>query len=233
MTQAEISETTRPPARTLYRVRVTYQHGEALRYVSHLEMHLVWERTLRRAGVPLAYSQGYSPHPRLHLASALPLGFLSRCEITDFWLDYPDGSPAPDLDALAQQVQASAPPGLEITCTELISLDQPALQTRVRSAEYLALPLEPIDASLLAEKVADLLAAASLPRERRGKPYDLRLLVEALEIQHGADSAPALFARLACREGATGRPEELLDALGYDFTTFRVERTALIIEDNS
>lgn len=229
MSDAVPATTNQTLARSLYRVRVAYTHGEALRYVSHLEMHLVWERTLRRSGVPLAYSQGFSPHPRLHLASALPLGFLSRCELTDFWLDYPGSSPPPDLDALARQVQASAPPGLEITAVELAALDLPALQTQVRSAEYLALSLDPLDPTLLAERVAHLLAADSLPRERRGKPYDLRLLVEALEVRETADGTPALFTRLAAREGATGRPEELLDALGFDSTGFRVERTRLIL----
>ncbi len=68
-----------PEPTPLLRVRMTYARREALRYVSHLDMQMVWERTLRRARMPLAYTKGFNPNPRLHLASALPLGFLSRC----------------------------------------------------------------------------------------------------------------------------------------------------------
>lgn len=232
MTQSELSPASPAPTPTLYRVRVAYAHHDGLRYVSHLEMHLVWERTLRRAGLPLAYSQGFSPHPRLHLASALPLGFLSRCELADFWLEYPAGAHAPDLEALSRQIQSAAPPGLEIQRVEPVSLNAPALQTQVRSAEYLALPLDPLDPALLAERVAQLLATDSLPRQRRGKAYDLRPLVEAVEVHEGTGGRPALFTRLAAREGATGRPEELLDALGFDPTAFRVERVRLVLTEN-
>src|SRR5512133_2905366 len=153
VTAAPPVQAAKPPAKSLYRVRMTYARQDALRYVSHLDMQTVWERTLRRAGVPLAYSQGFNPRPRLHLASALPLGFLSRCELTDFWLNYPPETPAPDLDALKRQVQASAPPGLEIQSAELVALNEPALQTQVQSAEYLAVPFDPMEAAVLDEAV--------------------------------------------------------------------------------
>src|SRR5512133_1957686 len=106
MSKTELTSPAAPPARSLYRIRLVYARREALRYVSHLDMQLVWERILRRAETPLAYSHGFNPRPRLHLASALPLGFLSRCEMTDFWIDLPAGSPAPDLTEMAAQVQA-------------------------------------------------------------------------------------------------------------------------------
>ncbi len=254
------------PEKTLYRVRLYYARGEALRYVSHLDTQLVWERTLRRAGIPLAYSQGFNPRPRLHLASALPLGFLSRCEITDLWLELPPGSPAPDPGALAALAQRAAPPGLEITRCELVDLRQPALQTRVQAAEYLAAPLDPVDLENLSHQVEQILSAATLPRERQrspgkpGKPYDLRPLIEALEVRPaaamerssagtearlavpaassgaearlavpGAPGKPALYMRLAAREGATGRPEEVLAALGQEPTDWRVERLNLLL----
>jgi radical SAM-linked protein len=245
VTQAEPITQAAPPAKTLYRIRLVYARGEALRYVSHLDLQTVWERTLRRAGVSLAYSQGFNPHPRLHLASALPLGFFSQHEITDAWLDLPAGSPAPDPRDLAARIQASAPPGLEITHVEIVPLSLPALQTQVQSAEYLAIPLDPQPAGAISQAVAQLLAAGALPRERRGKPgspgkpYDLRPLVEKLEIQLNppmVDHPPvdpqaglALFMRLSAREGATGRPEEVLAALEQDPTAWRVERIKLVL----
>lgn len=213
----------------LERIRMVYARGEELRYVSHLDTQLVWERTLRRAGVPLAHSQGFNPHPRMHMASALPLGFLSRCEILDFWMIVPepgDGT-AIDVAALTARIQAAAPPGLTILSSESAPLNEPALQVQVQYAEYHAVPLDPIGYEALASAAAALLGAETLPRERRGKTYDLRPLVEQLEAQPG--DPPALVMRLMAQASATGRPEEVLDALGFDPTAFRVERLRLIL----
>ena len=234
MSQAEPMETIQEPKPqnngqpALTRMRLTYARREALRYTSHLDLHLVWERTLRRAGVPLAYSQGFNPRPRLHLASALPLGFLSRCEMADFWLNQAEEVTRVTFLALVKEIQAAAPPGLEISQAEIVSLNLPALQTQVHSAEYLAYALDPLDEETLRQKVETLLQAGTLPRERRGKAYDLRPLIQVLDVHAG--SPASLFMRLTAREGATGRPEEVLDAMGLDSSAFRVERTALLLE---
>jgi hypothetical protein len=65
-----------------------------------------------------------------------------------------------------------------------------------------------------------------MPRERRGKMYDLRPLMEELKLL----SNDKIFMRLAAREGATGRPEEVLDVLGIAFEETRIERTRLIFQ---
>ncbi len=208
---------------TLQRIRLTYRRGEALRYISHLEMQQVWERTFRRARLPLAYSQGFNPHPRLHMASALPLGFLSRCEIVDVWLESPH-----EVQEVITRAQASVPPGLLIESAENVALQAPALQTQVQAAEYLARLLDPVESAQVQSALDVVLAAEHLPRERRGKPYDLRPLIEILELRTDEEQ-PILYMRLAAREGATGRPEEVLESLGLDPTAARIERTALFL----
>ena len=115
----------------LHRYRITYSRGNEMRYVSHLDMQLVWERTMRRARLPVAYSQGFSPRPRFHMAAALPLGFTSRCEIADVWLNAEFAQVE-----LVERLQASAPPGLSIQGVEEVDLSLPALQTQVTTAEY-------------------------------------------------------------------------------------------------
>ena len=69
------------------RIRITFSKSGAMQYVGHLDLHRSWERTFRRSGLPLAYSQGFHPQPRLNLACALPRGFTSQCEIFDAWLE--------------------------------------------------------------------------------------------------------------------------------------------------
>ena len=71
------------------RLRITFSKSGALRYTGHLDLQTTWERTLRRAGLPLAYTHGFHPGPRIQIASALPLGFIGRAEIVDIWLDEP------------------------------------------------------------------------------------------------------------------------------------------------
>jgi radical SAM-linked protein len=209
------------------RLRLTFSKSGSLRYIGHLDLHSLWERTVRRAGLPLAYSQGFHPGPKIQLASALPLGFIGCAEIVDLWIiDSPGLLDQPYKELL----QSASPPGLAISALEVVDEHGPALQTQVVSAEYDVIFLEPVSALKLAAGIASLLSTAGLVRERRGKTYDLRPLVEKLELHTGEGFNPShLQMSLAAREGATGRPEEVLDVLGIPFETTRIERTRLIL----
>ena len=68
------------------RLRIYFIKNQQMRYTSHLDLHRAWERAFRRADLPLAYSEGFSPRPVLNIAAPLPLGFMSTSEIGDFWL---------------------------------------------------------------------------------------------------------------------------------------------------
>jgi len=238
------------------RLRIVFSKTGSLRYTGHLDLQTVWERTIRRAGLPLAYTHGFHPGPRIQIASALPLGFIGRSEIVDIWLNdvgadlpvpafwgrvdptyAPGGLPAVDL------LQPAAPPGLTILSVEQVDEGAPALQTQVASAEYEVTLLEPVSRSDLEHRLQKLLAARSLPRQRRGKDYDLRPLIEEISLapiqlppfsgKMGGDTEGGgvrVFMRLAARQGATGRPEEVLDVLGVPFETARIERTRLILK---
>ena len=73
----------------MLRLRVTFTKNGPLLYTSHLDLARIWERSLRRAGAPLVYSQGFNPRPKLHLAAALPLGHVGEAELLDVWLERP------------------------------------------------------------------------------------------------------------------------------------------------
>lgn len=208
------------------RLRILFEKTGALRYTGHLDLHSIWERTVRRAGLPLAYTQGFHPGPKIQIAAALPLGFIGRAEIVDLWLKE-DAEPS-GLH-LQELLQAAAPPGLHLTSLTVVDEHEPALQTRVDSAEYDITLLEACGRATLEMKVSDLLQSTSLPRERRGKPYDLRPLIESLVVIPGTGESLHMQMRLAARNGATGRPEEVLDALGIKMEATRIERTALIL----
>jgi radical SAM-linked protein len=215
------------------RLRITFAKQGALRYTGHLDLYKIWERTTRRAELPLAYSQGFHPHPQIQLAAALPLGFSSRCELVDVRLN-DDVDPS----TLPEKLQSAVPAGLRILKVERVDEKSPALQTLVVSAEYEVTLLDPIDETELGRRLSIVLDAETLPRERRGKAYDLRPLIEVLRIlpDHRPSSQTEggnshLFMRLAAREAATGRPEEVLDALTIPLEGTRIERTRLIFTE--
>jgi radical SAM-linked protein len=243
------------------RLRITFSKNGALRYTGHLDLQTTWERTVRRAGLPLAYTHGFHPGPRIQIASALPLGFIGRAEIVDIWLEEVGADTSSlcggrQVRPYVDIIQSAAPPGLTILSVEQVAEAGPALQTQVTSAEYEVTLLDPVDGRELEKNIAATLAAESLPRERRGKTYNLRPLIGALSIlppafpasspsntaslqaaspppSSSADAAlpgvPRLFMRLAARAGATARPEEVLDVLGVSSDTTRIERTRLIL----
>ncbi len=210
----------------LTRYRLWYACGAELRYVSHLDMMLVWERTFRRARLPLAFSQGFNPRPRFHLASALPLGFTSQCEVADVWL-----TETLLPDELHQRLQRAAPPGLTLQQIEIVPLHLPALQTLVLAAEY-RIEFREAPPADLTERIANLLKQNEIIRVRREKTYDLRPLIESLTLATSSEEEkPILLMRLSAKESATARPEEVLLALGIDPTTTRMERTRLIFQE--
>jgi radical SAM-linked protein len=201
------------------RIRITFSKQGPLRYTGHLDLHKLWERAARRAELPLAYSQGFHPQPKMSLAAALPLGFSSTCEMLDMRLEHDI-----ELDGLPARLNATLPPGIQVTGVEQVDERAPALQTQVASAEYQVKLTEAGGGSDLKRRVETVLGSESILRERRGKKYDLRPLIESMEAM-----GDTIVMRLAAREGATGRPEEVLDVLGIAFEETKIERTRLIL----
>ncbi len=206
----------------MLRARITFSKTGAMQYVGHLDLFRSWERTFRRAGLPLAYSLGFHPQPRLNLACALPVGFTSQCELLDAWLeDYP-------LEQLQPALSAALPPGLSIIDVKSIAEQAPALQTQVLSAVYLVTFLDSI--ADLEGRLQKTLEAEHLPRTRHGKAYDLRPLIESASLLSPVEGPPPhLRVQLAARQAATGRPEELLAEMGINFEDTQVHRERLIL----
>lgn len=211
-------------AAAVQRLRVTYRHGAALRFVSHLDLLRALERALRRARLPLAYSQGFNPHPRITSAAPLPVGFSGAAEIVDILLATPV-----ELADFGRRLGAQLPPGLEILAVVDVPRALPALNGLLQAAGYRAWLPGDVEPAALAGAVERLLQRERIERPRRGRgkgSYDLRPLVLSLEVGK-RDGQSVLDMWLAARAGATGRPEEVLDALGLVRPALLIERTAL------
>jgi radical SAM-linked protein len=180
---------------------------------------------MRRAELPISYSQGFHPQPKMNLAAALPLGFSSRAEMLDVRLN--EELPVEDISA---RLKDSLPVDIQIIGIETVDERAPALQTQVLSAAYEVHLTEPIDGAELTRKVSALMMSESIIRERRGKTYDLRPLIEMLSVVTEANGEVWMKMTLAARDSATGRPEEVLNALDILPEYTRVERIRLIFQ---
>lgn len=207
----------------MLRLRVTFAKNGPLIYTSHLDLARTWERSLRRAGVPLVYSQGFNPRPKLHLAAALPLGHVGEAELLDVWLEGPTS-----VEAFAKALVPVLPDGLAVGEVRQIVLEEPALPTQVVSAEYWV-TVELNSGFDVGASIDKLLMAAELPQERRGKAYDLRPLIERLWLQEVVAGRVVFGMQLATREGATARPEAVLQALGLGEVFARYHRRRLLL----
>ncbi|HXQ36677.1 MAG TPA: TIGR03936 family radical SAM-associated protein, partial [Anaerolineales bacterium] len=105
------------------RIRITFAKQGALRYTGQLDLHKLWERAARRAELPLAYSQGFHPQPKINIAAALPLGFSSRCEVMDMKLER-----VIPLKGLREKLQGTLPTGIQVLNVESADEHTPALQ---------------------------------------------------------------------------------------------------------
>ncbi|MCL7453254.1 MAG: TIGR03936 family radical SAM-associated protein, partial [Anaerolineae bacterium] len=149
-----------------------------------------------------------------------------RAELLDVWLDV-TMDPA---EVLARLVPV-LPPGLEVLGVEEVGLRAPALQSQMRAAGYRAEvrtsePLEGIET-----RVRALLEAPTLPRQRhhkgRMRSYDLRPLIQQVEVERGEEGKAVLRMRLQASPQGAGRPDEVLDALGLSIAPHAIERTKL------
>lgn len=212
----------------MQRLRVKFGRGQEVKFISHLDIMRFWERAFRRAGIPLAYSEGFTPHPKISLAAPLPVGMTSEAELMDVvltdWM-----SPQGFTSAVTRQLTA----GFTILEALPVSPTLPSLQSAVREAEY---RVEAAGKSRTETEAAisGLMAADSLPwhhkRDTGDKSYDLRPLVADLRLIDWDRSAGTIGMRLRCGSGGSGRPEQVAAALGFNERPQSILRTRLILD---
>lgn len=204
------------------RVRIHFKKTEAMRFTGHLDLQSAWMRVFRRAGLQLEHSLGFHPQPKLQLASALPLGYISSGEVLDCWIR--DTFTTIDL---AKSIQAALPPGLELNTIEVIPPEAPKVQVALMTADYqVLLPMvEELDD--LPTKITGFLETTEVMVDRRGKPRNIRELVERIDFCPSKTGRSIMTMRLSARESATGRADEILTHLGIDPFRCLIERTQL------
>jgi radical SAM-linked protein len=211
----------------MHRLRLSYSRGEKLKFLSHLDLMRLWERSLRRAGVPPAYSEGYSPHARISMAAPLPVGVVGKNEIMDVVLS---SEISPEL--FIQKVSIQLPDGIRIIEALNIELEAPSLQARLHFAEYLVEVKTDRDSTLVENDLKALLSREHMPwhhtRDTEEKFYDLRVLIENLWLAGESEDICKIGMRLRCDSLGSGRPEQVVKALGFENAPLSIERINLI-----
>jgi radical SAM-linked protein len=208
------------------RLRLVFCKGAEIKYISHLDLMRTWERALRRAELPLAHSQGFNPRPRLFFAAALPVGFTGRAEMLDVLLERRLG-----LHDFAARLKAQLPVGLWLESANEVPMALPPLPGQVMAAEYEVLVETEGTADEIKARLAGLLAMASLPRHRQRpgqeRAYDLRPLIQELWFVGWRANLAVIGMRLQADPQGTGRPDEVMAALGLADAVCGTERLQL------
>jgi radical SAM-linked protein len=222
------------------KLRIRFTKLGKVRFTSHRDVARVWERAIRRASLPVAYSEGFSPRPKVAFGLALSTGAESLAEFLDIELAHdvdPEASAAGLADAL--------PAGFTVTAAQAVPAGVGSLQQVVTSCSW-QIDLDPeVDLSTARTAVDRMVAAESVivTRERKGKQVedDLRPALLALDVivtdvaaTDGSSAADrprtTLLAELGTQPRAL-RPAELLAALGFASEDARVLRTHQWIHD--
>jgi radical SAM-linked protein len=212
----------------MQRLRLKFSRGEELKFLSHLDLMRLWERALRRAGLPLAYSEGFSPHPQIALAAPLSVGVTSQAELMDVLLS----RWVPPQSFMAQ-VSEQLPCGVDLLEAWPVGPKAPSLQSQVRFIEYKVEVVVERGCEEVESALQSFLSAKELPwhhfRDTGARHYDLRALVDDLWLVDCHDSLCVLGMRLRCDEKGAGRPEQVAKALGFSRHPESIHRTKLIL----
>ncbi|AUG77204.1 radical SAM protein [Kitasatospora sp. MMS16-BH015] len=210
----------------MQRIRLRYTKRGRLRFTSHRDFQRAFERALRRSAVPMAYSAGFTPHPKVSYANAAPTGVASEAEYLEIGL-----ADFRDPDALRAMLDESLPTGLDII--DAVEVRTPNFVERLEASEWLVRldGVDPAEAAAAAEK---FLAAEQVEVSRQTKNglrvFDARGAVAALEpaepqvgdgndtgTERAADvrqAGPCAILRLVVRHATPAvRPDDVLSGL--------------------
>jgi len=216
-------------------VRVRFAKRGKVRFISHRDVARAFERAFRIEQLPLAFTEGFSPRPKVSFGLALSVGHESDAEYLDVEL-----TEAVDTASLAERLTPALPEGMPATGAVRLIERAPALQESITEVQYRvetidghgqAVPEEVLDAAASGVMASDVLHIA---RVRKGKESvdDIRPALRSIEVGHDGDTPVLELALLTQSRGA--RPREVLDVLdsfvGVGLTEHRVTRTSQWIE---
>jgi radical SAM family uncharacterized protein/radical SAM-linked protein len=213
------------PGAVRHRYRARFTKSGRLRFLGHLDLMRTLLRALRRARLPLAYSRGFNPKPRVALGPALSVGIASEAEYVDFEatraLEADEREPA--------RIDAALPAGIRCVGLRAIEPGEAALSDAVRAARYRVHTVNGADTRALVDRFRER-GAVRISRESKGKTTTFDLGLELLDLE--AD-LPGSFRFISAMrsQGGSLRPDEVAaEILGPSATGARLVREDLLVE---
>jgi radical SAM-linked protein len=203
-------------APVVQRIRIRYAKRGPLRFTSHRDFARAFERALRRAAVPIAFSQGFTPHPKISYASAAPTGVASEAEYLEIGLQA-----EVDPERLRAALDAALSPGLDVL--DAVVAGTGSLADRIDASRW-RLELPGIEPAVARAAVETFLAAGEVLVERMTKQgrrsFDAREAVTSIAVTEqsgppsGATAAPCAIIDLVVRQVTPAvRPDDVLSGL--------------------
>ena len=216
------------PAEGHRRLRLRFAKLGKVRFTSHRDVARMWERALRRSRLPMAYSQGFAPHPLVSFGLALPTGCESLGEYLDVRLDEPVHGETPVAE-LPGALSLLLPEGIDVEAAAFVPEAEGSLQQEVASCDWVLEVLGVPDEELQ-ERVEQVLSAPTLEvrRQRKGRQVedDIRPAIRTLVV---TEPGGHLRAELATHPRGV-RPADLVAALGTGAVPGWAQRTHQWIE---
>ncbi len=164
-------------------IRVKFIRGEEVKYISHLDLMKFFERTIRRAGVPISYSQGFNPHPNMVFGLPLSVGVTSEAEYADFEL-----SERLDPVEFSERVNGQFPAGLKITAQEWKNTKANIMAAiSLASYEILVSSSEKLNIQKIKESIGELLKRSAILAEKEGKKglreIDIKPMILGMDVK--------------------------------------------------
>ena len=178
-----------------------------LRFISHLDLQRFMQKALRRARLPVSFSQGFSPHPQISFASALAMGYTSECELLDVKLNG-----LVNLKSAMRQFNFALPPEMPVSAGRLVDDSYPSLSSMLKCADY---RIEFPDGGIeeMSEAAEAYMAEDSVIALRKTKSGEQPADIRAMTLSLVREGDYALRARLMLTEAATLKPDLLITVL--------------------
>ena len=210
----------------MQRLRLRFGRGAPVRFISHLDTMRCWERVFRRASVPIEYTQGFTPHPKIAVAVPLAVGVTSDAEVMDVWLR--KWVPPQSAMMLARR---ELPPGFTLFDVVEVPEGAPALQVSVRTARYRCVAGHPEGLDVVRGAVDSFLRSESVvhsfSRGEEVRTVDLRPFVHSIEVTPCPDTLFSIDLEVSVGQDGSARPDHVLSVLGFALPAESIHRMTL------
>ncbi len=202
-----------------------------IRFASHRDIAKVWERSLRRAEIPLVYSEGFSPRPKIAFGLALPTGAESECEYLDFHLDDQKYETS-NISSIPEVLTRVLPEGIAITGMVKMPSKYISLQQSVTSTVWGIEVKESIEEAHKWVKRVLNSKELIIERTRKGKKVvdDIRPYIRDIEVQENALPKRSTIQAELRTQPRSLRPSELLAAAKPNLTMVKLRRLKQFID---